>query len=57
VQMTQNVYVVALADARKVKFEVLSYYMQPNQDTCDETGRVPMPSGAGDLRIRWDFLE
>lgn len=57
VQMTKNVYVVALADERKVKLEVLSYYKQPNQDTCDQTGRVPMPSGAGALRIRWDFLE
>lgn len=57
VQMTKNVYVVALADGRKVKFEVLSYYKQPNQDTCDQTGRVPMPTGAGDLHIRWDFLE
>jgi hypothetical protein len=57
VQMTKNVYVLALPEDRKVKLEVLSYYTKANQDTCDMTGKVPSPSGAGKLRVRWGFLE
>jgi hypothetical protein len=57
VQMTGNIYVIALPEERHVKLEVLSYYTPENQRTCDQTGQVPMPSGAGNLRIRWAFLE
>lgn len=57
VQMTKNVYVVALPKDRYVKLEMLSYYAPDNQRICDDTGQVPMPSGAGNMRIRWDFLE
>lgn len=56
VQMTKNVYVIALPEERHVKFEVLSYYPVDNQRTCDQTGKVPMPSGAGNIRIRWSFI-
>lgn len=56
VQMTKNVYVISLPEDRQVKFEVLSYYTVDNQRTCDQTGKVPMPSGAGNIRIRWSFL-
>jgi hypothetical protein len=56
VQMTKNVYVLALPDERHVKLEVLAYYTPENQRICDETGKVPMPSGGGNMRLRWDFL-
>ena len=57
VQMTKNVYVLKVADDRHVKFEVLSYYAPEAQKVCDATGTVPMPSGAGSMRIRWAFLD
>lgn len=57
VAMTGNVYVIALASGRHVKLEVLSYYSPAMQTTCDETDMVGMPSGAGNLRIRWAFLD
>jgi len=56
VQMTKNVYVVKLANERHVKLEVLSYYTPDVQKVCDETNVAPMPSGAGNVRIRWAFL-
>lgn len=56
VQMTNNVYVVALPKGKHVKLQVLSYYAPENQKTCDATGRVPMPSGAGAMRVKWAFL-
>lgn len=57
VQMTGNVFVVALPDGGHVKLQVLAYYTTDNQRVCDETGKVPLPSGAGNVRIRWAFLE
>jgi hypothetical protein len=59
VQMTHNVYVIALKEPkeRHVKLEVLSYYTPDKQKICDETGQVPMPSGAGNMRIRWAFID
>lgn len=57
VQMTGNVYVVQLRSGRHVKLEVLSYYETEAQEECDATGMAPMPSGAGNLRIRWAFLD
>jgi hypothetical protein len=56
VEMTGNVYVVRLASGRHVKLEVIAYYELPQQTTCNETHSVPMPSGAGNVRIRWAFL-
>ena len=56
VQMTKNVYVLALPKKRHVKLEVLAYYTPDNQKICDDTGKVPMPSGGGNMRVRWDFL-
>ncbi len=56
VKMTNTVYVVQLADSRRVKLQVLSYYDLAVQTTCDTTGTVPQPSGAGQLRVRWAFL-
>jgi hypothetical protein len=57
VQMTGNVFVLALHDQRHVKLEVLSYYAPEPQQKCDMTGMVPTPSGAGNLRIQWAFLD
>lgn len=56
-QMTKNVYVIALPKKRHVKLEVLSYYSPENQKRCDETGEVGIPSGAGNIRVRWAFLD
>ena len=56
VQMTGNVYVIDLGDGRQVKFTVDQYYAAENQQTCNETGAVPMPSNSGQMKIRWAFL-
>ena len=55
--MSGYVYVVALTNGRHVKLQVLSYYPPEIQAMCEETGTVPMPSGAGALRVRWAFLD
>jgi hypothetical protein len=55
--MTGNVYVIALADGRHVKLEVLQYYTSENQQACNDTGMVPMPSGGGNLLVQWAFLD
>jgi hypothetical protein len=57
VQMTGNIFVLNLASGRSIKLEILSYYEPGPQATCNETGSVPMPSGAGNVRIRWAFIE
>jgi hypothetical protein len=57
VAMTGNVYVLDLGDGSAVKLEVLAYYSPEAQEICNETNEVPMPSGAGNVRIRWAFLD
>jgi hypothetical protein len=57
VSMTGNVYVIALRGGRHVKLEVVGYYSPANQASCDASGSVTLPSGAGSLRIRWAFLD
>lgn len=57
VQMTGNVYVLTLADGRKVKLEVETYYTPENQEACDTTGSVPSPSGSGNLQLLWGWLD
>lgn len=57
VAMTGNVYVVALPGGRHVKLEVIAYYSPENQATCDESNTISSPSGAGNIRIRWGFLD
>ncbi|EPX62811.1 hypothetical protein D187_006221 [Cystobacter fuscus DSM 2262] len=54
--MTGAVFVLRLADGRHVKLQVMHYYDPEPQRVCDETGEVPQPSGAAQLRIRWAFL-
>ncbi len=57
VAMSGNIYVLALADGRHVKLQVLSYYTPSVQDICDETGAAPTPNGSGNLRIKWAFID
>lgn len=57
VQMTGNVFVLALADGSHIKAEVLSYYEPAAQETCNQTGSAPQPSGAGYIRLKWSYLE
>jgi hypothetical protein len=56
-QMTKNVYVLELPKAKHVKLEVLAYYSLENQKQCDETGQISIPSGAGNIRVQWAFLD
>jgi hypothetical protein len=58
VKMTNNVFVVKLADGRHVKLQVLAYYGDAAQAACDANGMLPMgmPSGAGNMKIKWAFL-
>lgn len=56
-QMTNNVFVLHLRDGRYVKLQVLGYYDLPAQAVCDETGTAPIPSGSGNVRVRWAFID
>lgn len=55
--MTGNVFVLKLPDGRHVKFVVRAYYPLDKQQLCEETKKVPQPTGAGNLRVRWSFLD
>ncbi len=57
VEMSGYVYVVHLRDGRHVKLEVLSYYDPEAQQVCNSTGMAPTPNGAGNIRVRWSFLQ
>jgi hypothetical protein len=54
--MSGNVFAVRLRDGRAVKLQVTSYYDPAAQETCNATGMVPTPNGAGNVRLRWSFL-
>jgi HmuY protein len=57
VAMTGNVYVLALANGKRLKLTVESYYKPDAQEQCDTTNTVPMAdSGAASFQIRWAFL-
>lgn len=56
-EMTHDVYVLALADGRHVKLQVRSYYTPENQEICDSGSPPPMPSGSANIRFRWQFIE
>lgn len=58
VAMTGNVFIVRLADGRRLKLTIEDYYTPSVQDVCDSTGSIPMtmPSGAAHFRVRWAFL-
>ncbi len=57
VKMTHHVYVLKLASGKHIKLQVASYYPPANQEKCDTTGSIDFPSGAGNLRLRWAFLD
>ncbi len=59
VQMSGNVFVLRLANGRRLKLMVTSYYSPEVQAICDSTGSVPTgpANGAGHLRLRWAFLD
>jgi len=58
VQMTGNVFVVRLADGRRVKLLVTNYYEQSVQDTCDATDSVNAAdqAQAAQVGVRWAVL-
>lgn len=57
VQMTGNVYVLALADGRHVKLEVTQYYADAIQQECDETGTISASTGSANIQLDWAFLD
>ncbi|WP_437479861.1 HmuY family protein [Sorangium sp. So ce1014] len=57
VEMSGVVYVVRLADGRRLKLTVTHFYNEEAQAQCQETGMVEMgDTGAANLRLRWAFL-
>ncbi|WP_437776786.1 HmuY family protein [Sorangium sp. So ce1097] len=57
VKMSGLVYVLALADGRKLKLTVTHFYNDEAQAQCQETGMVPMAdNGSANLQVRWAFL-
>lgn len=57
VKMSGFVYVLRLADGRRLKLTVTSFYNEQTQAQCQETGMVPMEdTGAANLQLRWAFL-
>jgi hypothetical protein len=59
VEMTHNVYIIEVDRPKKrhVKLEVMGYYPADRQQICDDTGMVPTPSGAGQMTLRWAFID
>jgi HmuY protein len=56
VKMTGNVFIIALADGRRVKMQVTRYYTDAAQMECDTMNTIPTPSGAGNVQVKWAFL-
>jgi len=58
VSMSHNVYVIQLASGRHVKLEVMSYYDPVTiQMQCDTMHTISEPSGSGNIRVHWSFLD
>ena len=55
-QMTGNIYILALRGGRYAKLRFEAYYPPSRQTECNETGVVSQPSGSGNVRIRWAFI-
>lgn len=57
-QMTDNVFVLRLADGKKVKLIVTHYYEQAVQDYCDANDMIMASQGskAAHVGVRWAFL-
>ncbi len=57
VAMSKFVYVLKLADGRRVKLQVEDYYNTATQKQCDSTGMIPMANtGSGSFQIRWEAI-
>lgn len=57
VQMTDQAFVVSLADGRALKLLVTHFYNEETQAQCQEDGEVGMENtGSGNFRVRWAFL-
>jgi len=57
VTMTGNIYIVKLRSGRHVKLQMQSYYSPSVQAACDANGSAPTPNGAGNIRMRWAFID
>ena len=58
VQMTGNVFILRLADARRVKLVVTHYYEQDAQNRCNLNDMIDAAdsSKAAHVGVRWAFL-
>lgn len=56
VQMTDNVYVLQLANGTSVKLTITDYYDPMVQDQCDTMASIPMGSPGAMIRMRWAML-
>jgi hypothetical protein len=57
VKMSGNVFVIALANGKHLKLIVDDFYKPDIQQTCQDTGMVPMgETGSANFQIRWAFL-
>lgn len=56
VQMTGNVYFIALDDGRFVKMRVTHYYSEASQQDCQDTDSTDSV-GSGNIQIDWAFVE
>ncbi len=57
VKMTDNVFVVSLANGRNLKLQVTDYYNHAVQEQCDTKESIPMSNtGSANFVVRWAFL-
>ncbi len=58
VQMTDNVYILRLADGRTLKLTVTNFYDDAAQEQCDTSDSLPAgDTGSGTIRVRWAFVQ
>jgi hypothetical protein len=58
VKMTGHVFVIQQASGKMVKLVVENYYNDAAQAECQTTDAVTtMPTGSGNIRVKWAFLE
>ena len=56
VRMTGSVFVLTLADGRKVKAQVLGYYQQDSAQAACQAGTPQQGAAGGYIKLRWAFL-
>ncbi|MEN9799054.1 MAG: hypothetical protein RL653_2750 [Pseudomonadota bacterium] len=56
VRMTGAVFIVSLADGRKVKAQVLGYYQQDSAQAACQAGSPQQGAAGGYIKLRWAFL-